>query len=294
MFQKISDHSKHLLDNPQCMYVVYYSELNQWFSPNAFRSFSIKYVIKGCVNYSSGRFDFDVRSGHYLTACRYDGVAGRIDDTSTVRTLCIDICPATIVQAYTILTSGKEDFDNYLAGYFRYPEFLETVHQVNSSSLGNKLATLAYMLDGNAAVALNKEWFLDLTERMVCQEYGNFLALKEINTVKASTRKELLRRLQSARDFIDQNFASIQSISEVAEHCSMSEFHFYRRFKEVFKRTPYQYLTEVKLNHARNYLKEGKLKVTEVADICGYQDVFTFSKAFKKFFGMPPSELRSS
>jgi AraC-like DNA-binding protein len=110
--------------------------------------------------------------------------------------------------------------------------------------------------------------------------------------VKQTTKQDLLQRLEAAKDYIDERFLEIAEIREVAEHCAMSEYHFYRRFKEVYNQTPNQYLTEKKLLFAKELLLQKKLTVTEVANACNYPDVFTFSKAFKKFFGITPSSLR--
>jgi AraC-like DNA-binding protein len=109
-----------------------------------------------------------------------------------------------------------------------------------------------------------------------------------------STRKEVLQRLQQAKEYVDINFLQIKEIKEIADHCRMSEYHFFRRFKEVYKKTPYQYITEQKMHLAKYLLKGSKQSVSEIAFSCNFPDVFTFSKAFKKFYGIPPSLMKQS
>lgn len=291
MFQRITEGNLQLLDRPPSTDMVYFSELKQWSGSNAFRSFCIKYVIEGRVHYLKGKKEYTVNSSHYLLACQHPGVEGIVDSSGYVKSICIDICPATIAEAYTVLTRKSDCLENYLAGYFDSPEFMESIHPVQSTSIGYKLQSLYYELARGDCRIINKEWFFNLSERMIYQEYGNFLALHEIHSVKPSTRQEILRRLQIAKDFMDDNFLSIESVTDVAQHCSMSAFYFYRRFKEVYKRTPYQYITENKMQYARSLLKDGNNRVSDVATMAGYQDVFSFSKAFKKFFGVSPSEV---
>jgi AraC-like DNA-binding protein len=91
---------------------------------------------------------------------------------------------------------------------------------------------------------------------------------------------------------MDANFLQIAEIKEVAEHCNMSEYHFFRRFKEVYKKTPYQYITEQKMQLAKTMLLQKEHSVSDIAILCSFPDIFTFSKAFKKFFGVPPSMIR--
>lgn len=109
-----------------------------------------------------------------------------------------------------------------------------------------------------------------------------------------SIKKEVLPTLQQAKEFIDTNFLQIKKIKEVANHCLMSEYHFFRTFKEAYKTTPYQYLTEQKMQLAKYLLKASKHSISEIALSCNFPDVFTFSKAFKKFYGIPPSVMKQS
>jgi AraC-like DNA-binding protein len=140
---------------------------------------------------------------------------------------------------------------------------------------------------------VNREWFLDLIEKIICHEYGNFLALNGLNSVKIETRKEILRRLKLAREYMDAQYLSIEEVGEVATACHMSEFHFFRSFRQAFNCSPYQYIMGKRLNHAKDLLQEKKWSVTEVAHYCNFPDVFTFSKAFKKRFNISPSAFHA-
>jgi AraC-like DNA-binding protein len=226
----------------------------------------------------------------YLTACKYSEV--KAYNRLPIKSICIDVCPQTVSETFTVLTSRDDDFDTFLAGYFKYPEFFESINSIYSTSIGKKLQGLLHTINTEDDVHVTREWFLDLSEKIVFQEYGNYLALNEINSVKISTKKEVLQRLQLAKEYMDVNFLQIAEIKEVASHCNMSEYHFFRRFKEVYKKTPYQYITERKMQMARELLLKKSNSVSEVAMQCSFPDVFTFSKAFKKFYGISPSMVR--
>lgn len=290
MLQKINDTNKACLNKPADSDRIYYSELQQWYTTNAFRSFSIKYVMQECIYYRKDKKEYAVQANNYLTACKYDQV--KAYNQRPIKSICIDICPQTLAETFTILTSKNEDLDAHLHRYFSYPEFLESIHSVHNTSIGTKLRQLTYLIQSGAEINVNKEWFLDLSERIIYQEYGSYLALKEISLAKASTRKEILQRLRQAKEYMDIYFLQIREIKEVSDHCKMSEFHFFRRFKEVYKKTPYQYITEQKMHLAKYLLKGRRQSVSEIAACCHYPDVFTFSKAFKKFYGIPPSLMR--
>lgn len=293
-FNTITEENKFTLNKPADADVVYYSELNEWFTCNAFRSFSLKYVVDQCIHYKVGNKEHAVASGNFLLACRQPHVKAYFDSKTIVKSICIDICPATVAEAFTII-SAKEDlnFDNYLDRYFSYPEFFEAVYPVQSSSFGRKLNELVgHIRKGNAAGLINREWFLDLTENIIYHEYGNYLALNGLNSVKTETKKELLRRLNQGKQFMNDNFLTINEIGEVAVACNLSEFHFFRSFRQAYNITPYQYILNKRLDFALKLIQQGGISITEISFQCNFPDLFTFSKAFKRRYGISPSYMR--
>ena len=292
-FHTINEGNKLSLNKPSDSDVVYYSELHDWFTTNAFRSFSLKYVVDRCIYYKVGNKEHTVNGGNFLLACKQPDVSAYFDSSKVVKSVCIDICPGTVAEAFTVLTAQNDhQFDNYLAGYFQTPEFFETVCPAGSSNFGNKLNELVHAINhGRAHEFINKEWFLDLVEKIIFHEYGNYLALNGIRSVKPETRKEILRRLKVARQFIDEEYLTIGEVSKVASYCAMSEFHFYRSFKQAFGTSPYQYLLSKRLDHAKQLLLEGNISITAIAAQCNFPDIFTFSKAFKRQFSVPPSKM---
>ena len=58
--------------------------------------------------------------------------------------------------------------------------------------------------------------------------------------------------------------------------------------------TPHQYIVDCKMKVAQKLLALSALSITEVAALSGYEEVYYFSKSFKKMFGRTPSEYRKS
>ena len=289
-FQTITEENKLTLNKTADADKVYYSELNEWFTSNAFRSFSLKYVIDRCIWYRVNNKEHAVKGGNFLLACKQPGVNAYFDSKDIVKSVCIDICPSTVAEAFTVLTAQNDhNFDNYLAGYFKTPEFFEVVCPIGRSHFDKKLNDLVAAIRQGDADHINKEWFLDLVEKIIFHEYGNYLALNGIRSVKLETRKEILRRLKMAKQFMDDEYLDIEDVSRVATICNMSEFHFYRSFRQAFNTTPYQYILARRLELAKKLLAEGQWSVTKVAGHCNFPDVFTFSKAFKRHFSVAPS-----
>lgn len=81
----------------------------------------------------------------------------------------------------------------------------------------------------------------------------------------------------------------------LANRFHISEVYLRKLFLEKYGTTPHQYLLEIRLNHARQLLSEGYLSVTEIAELCGFSNLYHFSRAFKSRVGeTPTSYMRSN
>lgn len=291
-FETIHETNKGSLNKPIDTDMIYYSELNEWYTENAFRSFSIKYVLEQSIYYKTGSKEHQVKAGHYMLACKQPAVKAYFHSPTPVKSICIDICPRSFAEAYHHLLCRNDDLDAAPDYYFRYPDFYEHINILDNTAVSHKLQSMLPLIRSGRMEAVNKEWFLDLVEKVIFKEYGNYIALKNIHSVRASTRKETLRRLQEGKQYMDEHFLVIKEIRQVADQCAMSEYHFFRSFKQAFGITPFQYLTGKKMNLAQELVKAREKTLTEVALTCNFPDVFTFSKAFKRYYGVPPSAMR--
>ena len=75
-------------------------------------------------------------------------------------------------------------------------------------------------------------------------------------------------------------------------NAGINEFKLKQGFKQVFNNTVFGYLSDYKLNQARELLLRGNTAIKEVADSLGYSSVQHFSHAFRKKFGVPPGRVR--
>jgi len=100
-------------------------------------------------------------------------------------------------------------------------------------------------------------------------------------------------RIKQAIRYITDNYAESLNISAVAEAVSLNPVYFGALFKKETHVTFRDYLNTIRLNQAEDMLRTGKWNVTEVAQHCGFTDVFYFSRLFKKHKGIPPSAVES-
>ncbi|ULT25013.1 helix-turn-helix transcriptional regulator [Sphingobacterium sp. E70] len=85
--------------------------------------------------------------------------------------------------------------------------------------------------------------------------------------------------------------SSRPNVDRIGENRGVNEYKLKRGFKEIFNQTAFSYLSDLRLDLAKNDLLEGKKQATEIAFELGYCSLQHFSKAFKKKFGMAPSKV---
>jgi len=126
----------------------------------------------------------------------------------------------------------------------------------------------------------------EIIYRILRSEHGRVLyALTRHQTPYAN--------IAQALELIHGDFANGLSVEDLAKEAAMSVSSFHRTFKEVTGETPLQYLKKVRLLKAKSLLVyEGK-RVEETAYEVGYASPSQFSREFKRYFSVPPSEAHS-
>src|SRR5471030_2310888 len=102
----------------------------------------------------------------------------------------------------------------------------------------------------------------------------------------------LYRRIVYAKLFIDRNFAEKIDLNNIADEAFFSKFHFIRLFNTIFKKTPHQYLSHVRIEKAKDLLKT-EMSVTQVCYAVGFESPSSFTGLFKRVTGQTPALYRS-
>lgn len=100
-----------------------------------------------------------------------------------------------------------------------------------------------------------------------------------------------LSKIELAKNYIINNFSNNISVEMVADNIFINRKHFSRIFKKSVGLTPQQYIRNVRMSQALKLLKTTDLSVTDVAFSVGYNDISTFSKAFKKTYNVSPTDV---
>lgn len=99
-------------------------------------------------------------------------------------------------------------------------------------------------------------------------------------------------KLTSLTKYIEKNVEKNLTVTDLAKYMGMSEKYFSSFFHIHIGMTPKQYLTKSKMNYALELLANEDSTLQDIAGCLGFADQYSFSKAFKKYFGEAPGTFR--
>ena len=94
-------------------------------------------------------------------------------------------------------------------------------------------------------------------------------------------------------EHIHNEYREPLTIDDLAKENGMSVSSFHRAFKQVTGESPLQYIKKIRLDKAKGLLVYEKMRVNNVAFEVGYESPSQFSREFKRYFKVPPSEAHT-
>lgn len=254
----------------------------------------IKYVLSGTEQYHVGRRQHSVSAGRYLLVNRgkrYDTILPY--SASPILGLCLSLNDALLSEVQTALLAEQRLLDQQVLPEQHF-EFPEIVYH-GADALGAELARLAPLVMQEEFSEVPKETvFFRLAEALLNAQTDLRKRCAQLPARNKSTQLELLRRLSVARQFMDDCFAENISVTMLAQLAALSEFHFFRTFRQLYGVTPHQYLLSRRLEKAAALLSETNELVNVIAHSTGFSDLRSFSKAFRKKFQCSPVLYRKA
>ena len=103
-----------------------------------------------------------------------------------------------------------------------------------------------------------------------------------------------LSSIRSMTGFIQQNYASRISLSDIAAAGSVGISKCCKLFSRYFSQSPNLYLNQYRLNKSTLLLRETDMTITQIAFSSGFGSASYYAEAFRKWAGMSPGEFRKS
>ena len=132
-------------------------------------------------------------------------------------------------------------------------------------------------------------------ERFCASKVYTLMAILERKTKKElSPQGKHLDKVSYVIQNMNMEYQINYTLEEYAKMCNISKFHFLRVFKDITGVSPLEYRNNIRLNHVKEQLKDTDVPLCEIAENAGYTSPSYFCEAFKKKFGMSPSQYRKT
>lgn len=111
-------------------------------------------------------------------------------------------------------------------------------------------------------------------------------------SIQEKSRIEYRSRINRVMDYIDIHLDQPLELKDIAEVASFSPYHFHRIFTFLIGETPIDYVQRLRVEKAAWKLQQEPIRpITEIAYSCGFGSVSLFSRTFKKYFGLTPTQF---
>ena len=251
---------------------------------------SIKTVIRGEVQWTVGSRPLLVDPNTFLVLNDGQRYSMKIDAPKPVETCCVFFKSGFVEQ---IAQDATTSLEVSLDSPWRDAPGLDFVSRLHLDSKGTILPqmwSLATRCSRELQPSSFEEDFLTLSHEVLMYYREVKAQFSRVPAAKASTREELFRRLQIAREYLHGHVDRRISLEEVSREACVSRYHLHRAFRQVFRLTPHAYITRLRLERARSLLESGHA-VTDVAMDVGFMSLSAFTRLFRSHYGFPPSAV---
>ena len=114
----------------------------------------------------------------------------------------------------------------------------------------------------------------------------------ELNKIYQKSYFPKDKRMTDAEKYINTHFTENDCLAKAARQSLVSRRRFNELFKSCFGLTPNRYLIGLKIEYAKNLIRTNCFSISQIAEKCGFSDVYYFCKVFKNETGTTPTEYK--
>ena len=122
--------------------------------------------------------------------------------------------------------------------------------------------------------------------------YLSDLISESMDSILKDKQEENIRPIRQAKQYIQQNYMKSITLDDVSSVAGFNATYFSSLFKKETGSNFVEYLSEIRMNRAKDLLKETNMSIAAVCEAVGYNDLKHFTKSFKKATGIKPGEYR--
>lgn len=255
---------------PEMSYVVDRRASPSWRLNDYMKTYNLVLIYDGKAEFKYDDITFQVSRGNLVYF--KPGVHRKAHTFSDDLMKCFSIefqftCPVFINDEWKLINCDLPfSYLEMIDDEYLFLKLLDLFTQLTKSSLSGK----------NRNVVKDRSIFTEILTLLFQYKEGrqyNYSNMKKVNMII---------------NYMANNYQKNITLQELADYSQISPSYLGNIFKKVTGKSTIDYLIEIRINKAKSMLKDG-LTVSEAAKLVGFNDVYYFSKAFKKHEGVNPS-----
>jgi AraC-like DNA-binding protein len=155
------------------------------------------------------------------------------------------------------------------------------------------LSEVESYLDKIPDVIVESENFYDVKLSAIMTQILSELVLYKRNPVNNRKFSEYNQMISKVTTYMQKNYAQKVGNSDLIKIAHLSEYHFLRLFKKCMGISPYEYLTNYRINKSKSLLKQTAKSINEIAYSVGFNNANNFIREFKILVGTTPLKYRN-
>ena len=262
--------------------------LQRVYDPHAHKELEVHYVRRGRIYARVDMNTIKLNAGDILIVNPYVVHDGYLDPQAGIT----EYVHTTFNMQHFLGNCGKnvmEVVNDLCSGRRAFAALLSAGHS-GADKIASTLDTLLELDRMPQARFLTADC---CTVGAVCHLFGYLLDYVPIERCRADYPREI-QFVQQVQDYIEQHYCEHLRMEDVAVALSYSKSYFCTRFKESFGKSFSHYLNEFRIQRAAVDYFDSTLPLTEIAFRVGFVDYCYFSRSFKKYMQMSPSEYFKS
>lgn len=227
---------------------------------------------------------------HSIVTCTGGNRASKVHDhySSRIESLILDsLAKHDVKQAKNIIfdTAGLDSCDIEKWSLFEVTQFTtKVINTISDADHDGDIRAYEEVQDAlNYGLrSLNKEILLDNIE----------LALKIASGVDSTETSSISQQIESIHDYIQDHYMEHLSLSDLSAQFYVEPSYLSRKFSQKYNETITTFITRRRMDKAKELMKDDANKLEAISFKVGYDDYNYFSRVFRRFEGMSPSEYK--
>jgi AraC family transcriptional regulator len=265
--------------------------LNQRSYTETTGNFSIRFIFSGNETCTIGRRQLSIHTDSFVILNKGTQFTSHTDPQLPVNVFSIEFDADFLKDFNRGLFSGNgSPFDPGNSAY----SLSETIYPFSGDIRQNIFRLKSYLDNGVTDESLINEYL----QRCLLNCYRVYneeipQRAKKLHFLHLSTRIEILRRLNLAKEYLYANYDKNINLNSLANYACLSVNHLLRTFKLVYNQSPHQFLIQIRLQRAQLLLAKTEYPVYEIVNMVGFKCTSSFIRLFRTKYKTTPLKYRN-